>query len=121
MFGGRRFGELKSTLPGISANILTQRLEWMEASGILKRRKLPPPASVQLYELTPWGYESETAIKELGRWAVRSPEHDPSLPLSAASLMMSFRTMLSAERSEGLAATIGFRFGAENFLGRLED
>jgi DNA-binding HxlR family transcriptional regulator len=121
MFGGRRFGELKSTLPGISANILTQRLEWMEASGILHRRKLPPPASVQLYELTPWGYESETAIKELGRWAVRSPEHDPTLPLSAASLMLSFRTMLSAERSAGIVARIGFRLGAESFLGRLKD
>src|ERR1700761_8522381 len=79
MFGGRRFGELKANLPGISANILTQRLESMEASGILTRRKLPPPASVQIYELTPWGYESETAIKELGRWATRSPLHDPTL------------------------------------------
>ncbi|MES2442852.1 MAG: winged helix-turn-helix transcriptional regulator [Pseudomonadota bacterium] len=121
MYGGRRFGELKANLPGISANILTQRLEGMEASGILVRRRLPPPASVQVYELTPWGYESETAIKELGRWAVRSPEHDPSLPLSAASLMMSFRTMLSAGRAGGLGATIGFRLGAETFVGRLAD
>lgn len=119
MFGGRRFGELKGNLPGISANILTQRLEGMEASGILTRRKLPPPASVQIYELTPWGYESETAIKELGRWATRSPLHDPTLPLSAASLMLSFRTMLSAERAGDLHATIGFRLGAELFLGRL--
>jgi len=29
--------------------------------------------------------------------------------------------MLSAERAEGLAATIGFRLGAEAFLGRLEN
>ena len=121
MFGGRRFGELKASLTGISANVLTQRLEWMEASGILVRRKLPPPASVQLYELTPWGYESETAIQELGRWAVRSPDHDTSLPLSAASLMMSFRTMISAERSAGVAATVGFRFGPESFVATLAD
>ena len=120
MYGGRRFGELKGSLPGISANILTQRLEGLEASGILAKRKLPPPASVQVYELTPWGYESETAIKELGRWATRSPLHDPTLPLSAASLMMSFRTMLSADRAGELKATIGFRLGAETFLGRLE-
>jgi DNA-binding HxlR family transcriptional regulator len=120
MFGGRRFGELKASLPGISANILTQRLEGLEASGILTKRKLPPPASVQVYELTPWGYESETAIKELGRWAVRSPTHDSSLPLSAASIMMSFRTMLSAERAAGLAATIAFRFAGETFAGRIE-
>jgi DNA-binding HxlR family transcriptional regulator len=116
MFGGRRFSELKASLPGISANILTQRLEGMEETGILVRRKLPPPASVQIYELTPWGYESETAIKELGRWAARSPDHDTTLPLSAASIMLSFRTMLSAERSAGLDATIGFRMGPETFV-----
>ena len=121
MFGGRRFGELKANLPGISANILTQRLEGMEASGILVRRKLPPPASVQIYELTEWGYQSEVAIQELGRWAARSPDHDTTLPLSAASIMMSFRTMISAERSGGLAATIGFRMGPENFVAAFAD
>jgi DNA-binding HxlR family transcriptional regulator len=119
MFGGRRFGELKGALNGISANVLTQRLEGMEAAGILQKRKLPPPASVQIYELTRWGYESETAIQELGRWATRSPAHDPSLPLSAASLMLSFRTMLSVERSAGMVATIGFRLGDEIFTTRL--
>src|SRR6478672_7449157 len=106
MFGGRRFGELKGSLPGISANVLTQRLEGMEASGILTRRKLPPPASVQVYELTRLGYAAETAIKELGRWAAQSPLHDPMLPLSAASLMLSFRTMLDAKRAEGIDAWI---------------
>lgn len=121
MFGGRRFSELKASLPGISANILTQRLEGMEETGILLKRKLPPPASVQIYELTPWGYESETAIKELGRWAARSPDHDTTLPLSAASIMLSFRTMISAERAEGIVATIGFRMGPETFVAKLSD
>jgi DNA-binding HxlR family transcriptional regulator len=119
MFGGRRFGELRASLPGISANILTQRLEGLEASGILTRRKLPPPASVQVYELTPWGYESEVAIQELGRWAVRSNAHDPTLPLSAASMMMSFRTMYARDRAAGIDAEIGFRFGAESFVAHL--
>ena len=120
MFGGRRFGEIKAALNGISANVLTQRLEGLETAGILKKRKLPPPASVQIYELTRWGYESERAIQELGRWATRSPSHDPSLPLSAASLMLSFRTMLSVERSAGIAATLGFRLGDERFTAQLE-
>jgi DNA-binding HxlR family transcriptional regulator len=111
MFGGRRFGELKASLAGISANILTQRLEWMEASGILVKRKLPPPASVQIYELTPWGYESERAIQELGRWAVRSHDHDVTLPLSPASLMMSFRTMYSRDLAAGIDARVAFLMG----------
>ncbi len=115
MFGPRRFGDLRASLNGISANVLTQRLEGLEQAAILLRRKLPPPANVQVYELTPWGYESEKAIQELGRWAVRSPEHDPTLPLSAASLMMSARTMYAG----GMDATVGFRMGVETFVATL--
>src|SRR3954449_8025870 len=116
MFGGRRFSDLRSSLPGVSANILAQRLQRLERVGITQRRKLPPPASVQIYELTSWGYEAEIILQELGRWATRSPLHDPTLPLSAASILMSFRTMYSRDRAKGEAATIGFRFGDEAFV-----
>ena len=119
MLGPKRFSDLRADLPGISANVLTQRLEGLEAAGVLVRRKLPPPASAQVYELTPWGYESEPIFQSLGRWAARSPQHDPTLPLSAVSLFLSFRTMLDAERARGLVARIGFRIGAETFLARL--
>ncbi|SFS03050.1 winged helix-turn-helix transcriptional regulator [Sphingomonas jatrophae] len=112
MFGARRFSELRRALPGISANVLTQRLVGLEQAGLLVRRLLPSPANVAVYELTPWGYEAEEPIKVLGRWAVRSPDHDPTLPLSAASLMMSFRTMFDAGRAAGLEAVIGFDLGA---------
>src|SRR4051794_30434694 len=80
MLGPKRFGDIKGGLPGISANVLTQRLEGLEAAGVLVRRKLPPPASTRVYELTPWGYEAEPIFQTLGRWAARSPTHDPSLP-----------------------------------------
>ena len=116
MFGGRRFSELRAGLPGISANILTQRLAGLERVGIVQRSRLPPPASVQVYELTPWGYEAEVILQELGRWATRSPLHDSRLPLSAASLMISFRTMYARDRAQGEAAVIGFRFGEEGFV-----
>jgi DNA-binding HxlR family transcriptional regulator len=116
MFGGRRFSELRASLSGISANILTMRLEGLERAGVVQRRVLPPPASIQIYELTPWGYEAEVILRELGRWATRSPLHDSTLPLSAASLLMSFRTMYSQKRAKGEAATIGFRFGADGFV-----
>jgi DNA-binding HxlR family transcriptional regulator/putative sterol carrier protein len=121
MFGPRRFSQLRASLPGISANVLTQRLEGLEVAGILVRRKLPPPADdVQVYELTPWGYESETAIQELGRWAVRSTQHDPTLPLSAASIMLSFRTMIDRSRSGKKPMTAGFKLGNEGFVARID-
>ena len=116
MLGPRRFGELKASLHGISANVLTQRLEGLEAAGVLRRTRLPPPASVQVYELTPWGYEAGPIFQAMGRWAVKSPAHDPTRPFSAVSLMLSFRTMMDVERTRELAARIGFRIGEQSFL-----
>jgi len=121
MLGPRRFGALREGLPGISANVLTQKLESLEAAGVLLRRKLPPPASAQVYELTPWGYEAEPIFQTLGRWAARSPSHDPTLPFSAASLVLSLRTMLDPARAEGIDARIGLDLGAETILLRLQD
>ncbi len=119
MLGPRRFGDLRASLPGLSANVLTQRLAELEAAGILRRRRLPAPAGAQVYELTEWGYEGETVIQELGRWAARSPGHDPTLPLSPVSLMLSMRTMLDREAAAGLTLAIGFRHGDSLFLARL--
>lgn len=119
MYGPRRFSELRRGVPGISANVLTQRLEGLEAAGLVVRSRTQPPAPVQVYGLTPWGLASEDAMAALGRWAVRSPLHDPRLPLSGASLMMSFRTMIDSARAEGIDARIGFRIGADLFATRL--
>jgi DNA-binding HxlR family transcriptional regulator len=119
MLGPKRFSDIRADLPGISANVLTQRLEGLEGAGLLVRKKLPPPANAQVYELTPWGYEVEPIIQSLGRWAARSPAHDPRLPISAVSLMLSFRTMFGARRAKGFDGRIGFRLGAETFLAHI--
>jgi len=121
MLGPKRFRDIRADLPGISANTLTQRLEGLEAAGLVVRRRLPPPASAQVYELTQWGYEAEPIIQTTGRWATRSPAHDPTMPLSATSLMLSFRTMGDPGRMRGLAARIGFAIGEETFLLKLAD
>ena len=121
MLGPKRFSDLKADLPGISANVLTQRLEGLEASALLVRRRLPPPASAQVYELTPWGYEAEPIVQSLGKWAARSPAHDPTLPISATSIMLSFRTMFDPGRAGDFKAQIGFRLGAESFRAKVGD
>jgi DNA-binding HxlR family transcriptional regulator len=121
MLGGRRFSDLRASLPGISAKVLTERLAGLERAGVVVRRRLPPPAATQVYELTEWGYEAEPIVQSLGRWATRSPGHDPTLPLSGTSLMLSFRTMFDAERAKGMAARLGFRIGAESFVVTLAD
>ena len=121
MFGPRRFGEVRSGLPGIRANVLTQRLAGLEAAGVLTRRHLPSPANAQVYELTSWGYETEPIFQTLGRWAARSPQHDPSLPLSAASLLLSFGTMLDPGRAGDRDATIDLQLADQCFCVRLRE
>lgn len=116
MLGPKRFTDLRADLPGISANVLTRRLEELETRGLVARRRLPPPASIQVYELSQWGYEAEPIVQVMGRWATRSPAHDPAMPLSATSLMLSFRTMGDPARMKGLRAKIGFVIGNETFL-----
>jgi DNA-binding HxlR family transcriptional regulator len=121
MLGGRRFSDLRASLPGISAKVLTERLAGLEQAGVLTRRKLPPPAATQVYELTEWGYLAEPAIQELGRWAARSPEHNPQLPLSPVSFMLSLRTMIDREAARQFDATVGFTVSGESFLAELRD
>ena len=116
LLGPRRFSDLKTSLNGISANVLTQRLEGLEAAGVLIRRRLPPPAAVQVYELTPWGYESAPIFQALGRWAVRSPYHDATRPFSPVSLMLSLRTMLSPLAAGDLQASIQLVMNDEPFF-----
>lgn len=121
MLGPRRFSDLRADLPGISANVLTQRLAEMEARGIVVRSTLPPPANVQVYGLTEWGYLAEPIVQEVGRWAARSPLHDPTLPISPVSIMLSLRTMIVPEYVGAHDFTVGFRFGALEFKGRVRD
>lgn len=121
MMGPRRFSDLRADLPGISANVLTQRLAELEARGIVVRSTLPPPANVQVYGLTEWGYLAEPIVQEVGRWAARSPLHDPTLPISPVSIMLSLRTMIVPEYVGTRDFTVGFRFGALEFKGRVKD
>lgn len=120
-YGPRRFSELKADLPGISANVLTQRLTELERRGIVRKLRLPPPASVQVYEATDWGLEAEPVIARLGRWAARSPLHDPTLPISHVAIMMSLQTMLDPERALGMTAKLGFCLGEAGYVAMLHD
>lgn len=121
MLGPKRFTDLRAGLPGISANVLTQRLEELEAASVLIRRRLPPPAASRIYELTPWGRESEILFQVLGRWACRSPTMEPGKPMSQASVVLSMRTMIARDRIGDMDATIGFRFGEEEFRAIVRD
>ena len=82
----------------------------------MRKTKLPPPAAVQVYEATEWGLEVVPLIANLGKWAARSPLHNPQLRMSHVSVVMSLQTLISPERAKGLDARVCFRFGDVNYV-----
>lgn len=118
MLGPRRFGALRKGLPGISANILTQRLAALEGGGLLARRALPPPAEVTVYELTAAGLGLWPLLREMCRWGAAQPGHDPRLFISPAALMLSMAAMWQPD--PGLSLTAGFALAGESFAVTLE-
>lgn len=119
MLGGRRFSDIRASVAGISAKMLTERLETLEAIGIVRRMAVTVPAPAKLYALTEWGKALEPVMAELGRWSVQSPGHNPQLPLTPVSLMLSLRAMFMPAAAEGWRATVLFEVGSDRFLGEL--
>lgn len=60
-----RFTELRSGLPGIAPNLLSQRLKALQEHGVVERR-LTPDAVV--YALTEWGEGLREPLAALARW-----------------------------------------------------
>lgn len=80
--GPKRYTDLAAALPGIGTNILAGRLRDLEQAGVIEKRRLPPPAATQVYELTAYGEELREPLYALGRWGARSlgpPRPDDSL------------------------------------------
>lgn len=121
MFGGRRFSDLRASLPSISAKVLTERLDGLEEAKVVRRSELEQAPGVKIYELTEWGKKADSAIMELGRWAAMSPCHNPTLPLSPVSLMLSFRTMFDAELAQTLLLLGAIIVGPESYTVTVAD
>ena len=72
MLGQRRFTDLAEALPGIGSNILTSRLRDLESAGIVRKKKLPPPWAVTVYELSERGRELDGVLRSLAQWGART-------------------------------------------------
>ena len=115
LLGPKRFTDLRAGLPHASPNVLAQRLRDLEAAGVVRRGKLPPPAASKIYELTDWGMELEPVIIRLGRWGARSPSRPRDAGLSIDSLILSFRAMFDPRAAEGVEAIYELRLGEDRF------
>lgn len=125
LLGPKRFTDLVAGLPGVSTDILTQRLRDLAAAGIVRRRRMARPAASWVYELTRWGAELQPIVVSLARWSSRSPGMHPDAPIGVDSLLLSLETLFDAHAADGFTATIALHLGEDTFQvaiadGRLE-
>ncbi|MFI6368631.1 winged helix-turn-helix transcriptional regulator [Nocardia sp. NPDC050630] len=120
LLGPKRFTDLRAGLPGISPNVLSQRLEELVQIGVVHKRKLPPPVGAAVYDLTDWGRELDDVIVALNRWGSRTPNSYSCSDMSTDSLMVTLRTFFQPEQAAGVHADYDLYFtgsdsGADEF------
>jgi DNA-binding HxlR family transcriptional regulator len=114
LFGPKRFTDLRVGLPQGSPNVLSQRLRELEASGIVRRRKLPPPASTMVYELTEWGAQLEPILTGLQRWGAASPSLPQDIPVGCDAAMLALKNVFSSDAAAGFHGVVEVRFGSRD-------
>jgi DNA-binding HxlR family transcriptional regulator len=116
LLGPKRYTDLRRGLFNASPNVLSQRLDELEAAGVIRRRKLPPPAGARVYELTDWGHELEDTVMALGRWGARSPAPPSPAPIrSADSVILALRARFDPRAANRLRAAYDLRLGEDRF------
>jgi DNA-binding HxlR family transcriptional regulator len=116
LLGPKRYTDLRKGLPGASPNVLSQRLRELESAGVIRRRRLPPPAGSRVYELTEWGRELDEIVLSLGGWAARSPTPPPAAPIvSMDSVILALRGRFDPGAARGLRASYELRLGEDRF------
>jgi DNA-binding HxlR family transcriptional regulator len=115
LLGPKRFTDLRHGLPNASPNILSERLRELEQGGVVHRRKLPPPAASQVYELTEWGKELEPVVTKLGAWGARSPLPPEHQEIGTDSIVLALRSLFDPGAAGGLEASYELRLDEERF------
>ncbi|MFI6783335.1 winged helix-turn-helix transcriptional regulator [Micromonospora sp. NPDC050276] len=120
LLGPRRFNDLLGGLPGVSPNVLSQRLRQLTEHGVVRRRDLGPPTRVHLYELTDWGRALEPILLQFGRWGSQSPQL-PDGSLGIDSLLLSIKAAFDPARTPDLAGSYEFHIDADTYLAEVAD
>jgi DNA-binding HxlR family transcriptional regulator len=115
LLGPKRFTDLRGGLPHASPNILSERLRELEQAGVVHRRKLPPPAASQVYELTEWGAELEPIVTRLGAWGARSPVPPEHREIGPDSVVLALRSLFDRAEAGELEASYELRLGEDRF------
>jgi DNA-binding HxlR family transcriptional regulator len=120
VLGPKRFSDLRSGLPRVAPDVLSQRLRELEGAGVLRRTTLPPPSGARVYELTEWGQELESLVIGLGRWGSRAPFPGGDAELGADAFVIALKTLFDPAAAGDLDTTIELRLGDDRFRAAIE-
>ncbi len=67
-----RYSDLHARLEGCGTNILAARLKALEKGGVVRRRRLDPPAASWVYELTEYGQGLRDVLHVLAHWGAQT-------------------------------------------------
>jgi DNA-binding HxlR family transcriptional regulator len=115
LLGPKRFTDLRAGLPHVGPDILAQRLRELEASGIVRRGTLPPPAGSRIYELTERGQQLEPVVLALGRFGSVAPFPPGQAQIGVDAVVIALKTLFAPGAAEGLRASYELRFGEQHF------
>jgi DNA-binding HxlR family transcriptional regulator/putative sterol carrier protein len=114
--GPRRFTDLIDGLPGISRNLLTERLRALERVGIVARQELPPPAARQVYELTDDGRDLAEAMAGLIAWGARRlRDRESTESFHARWAAVGMAALADREAAKGVSETYQYLVGRSAF------
>lgn len=120
LVGPARYGQLQAGLPGISTNLLAERLRELEAAGVVERR-LDAQGNGVVYALTAWGRELRGAIAALVSWStplmVTGPQGDSFRP---HWLVLALESLLRDRRS-AVPTSVGVEVDGTALAVRLDD
>jgi len=115
-----RFTDLEDHLDGIGTNILSSRLKSLEEAGVVRKRRLPPPAASNVYELTEYGRAVDPVLRELAWWGIRTlGAPDQNEEIHTGWLVHGLRMALVADVADAPAFVVEFRTGDEVATARL--
>jgi DNA-binding HxlR family transcriptional regulator/putative sterol carrier protein len=120
--GPRRFTDLLDGLPGISRNLLTERLRALERDGIIARQELPPPAARQVYELTDDGRDLAAAMAPLIAWGARRlGDRKPAESFRARWPAVAMAGLADREAAKGVSESYQYLVGDSAFHFTVDD
>lgn len=119
LMGPARYGRLQAGLPGISTNLLTERLRELEEAGVVLRQ-LDSDSNGVAYALTPWGHELRSTVAALVNWSkplmVSGPQDDSFRP---HWLVVALESLLGSKRATS-PATAGVEVDGTTLIVRID-